>query len=299
MTQIRTDLAYEAHQNMPKSQKGSPDGITFEEYHQRGINATKIEILNQNAEKLTGKPQGKYITVKTERDLTPQLFKEYSQFLAQRIRELLPQEHENILIAGLGNRFITADSIGPKAISHIIVTRHIKSICPAVYKDLSLSDVAALAPGVLSQTGIESGDIIRSIIDDIRPECLIVIDALAARTLSHLACMIQLSDYGIQPGSGVNNSRTAINREKMGVPVISIGVPTVVDASALAFEMSKKLGTSVEKTDELFSDSGFECFFTLKESDLITDNMARLIGYSVNMALHSGLSYEEMLSMCS
>lgn len=296
MYNIRTDLAYEAHESAAALQKGAPDGVKLTEYDDNAIAATKIEILNKAGEKLTGKPCGKYITVKTERAFTPRHFKKYSEFLARRIRELLPEEHENVLIAGLGNRFITADSIGPKAVSHIIVTRHIKSICPTIYRDLSLSDVSALTPGVLAQTGIESGDIVKCIIDDVKPSCLIAIDALASRTLSHLACMIQLSDYGIEPGSGVNNSRTALNREKMGIPVISIGIPTVLDASELAVDMGKKSGIGFPQNAE---QDGFECFITLKESDAITDNMAKLIGYSVNLALHTTLSYEEMLSMCS
>lgn len=296
MYNIRTDLAYEAHENAAAVQKGMLDGVKISEYDDGAIAATKIEILNQSGEKLTGKPCGKYITVKTERVFTPRRFKEYSEFLARRIRELLPEEHENVLIAGLGNRFITADSIGPKAVSHIIVTRHIKSICPTIYRDLSLSDVSALAPGVLAQTGIESGDIVKCIVDDIKPSCLIAVDALASRTLSHLACMIQLSDYGIEPGSGVNNSRTALNRERMGIPVISIGVPTVLDASELALDMGEKSGIGFPQNGER---DGFECFITLKESDAITDNLAKLIGYSINLALHTTLSYEEMLSMCS
>lgn len=296
MPDIRTDMAYEAHQNAMRIHKGDIDGVKIEKYSGCDISATKIEILNEMGEKTTGKPRGKYITVQTEKDFTPHHFKVYSEFLSHRIRELLPNEIENVLIAGLGNRFITADSVGPKAISHVIVTRHIRSICPTIYRDLSLSDVAALAPGVLSQTGIESGDIIKSIVDDIRPSCLIAIDALASRALSHLACMIQLSDYGIEPGSGVNNSRIALTKEKMGIPVISIGVPTVVDASAMALELASQLGVSAQ---ELNSKDGFECFITLKESDVMTDNMAKLIGYSVNLALHNTLTYEEMLSMCS
>jgi len=292
---IRTDMAYEVHQNILASGKGKPDGIIMEEFSDDGIMATTIQITNESGEKASGKPKGKYITVKTERDFTPKHFRMYSEFLARRIRELLPSDAENILIAGLGNRFITADSVGPKAISHVIVTRHIRSICPTIYRDLSLSEVAALAPGVLSQTGIESGDIIKSIIDDIKPSCLIVIDALASRSLSHLSCMIQLSDHGIEPGSGVNNARLALTEEKMGVPVISIGVPTVVDISETAPDMARKLGIVYDNQ----KGNGLECFITLKESDMITDNMAKLIGYSINLALHTALTYEEMLSMCS
>lgn len=294
MLNIRTDMAFEVHQNILSSSKSQIDGVKVEKIDFNGIEGTKIEILDHRGEKSTGKPIGKYITVKTEYDLTPQHFKMYSEFLSGQIKELLPKNAKNILIAGLGNRFITADSIGPKAISHIIVTRHIKSICPSVYRDLSLSDVAALAPGVLSQTGIESGDIIKSIINDINPSCLIVIDALASSNISHLSCMVQLSSNGIEPGSGVNNSRTALTCDNMGIPVISIGVPTVVDISCLAPDIASRIAPQKDK----YSDN-FECFITLKESDIITDNMARLIGYSVNMALHSSLTYEEMLSMCS
>ncbi len=288
MADIRTDLAYEAHQSVSSIHKGSIDGVKFHEYRDNGISATKIEITNAAGESITGKARGKYITIKTQKDFTPQHFKTYSEFVSKRIRELLPAECNSVLIAGLGNRFITADSIGPKAISHIIVTRHIKSMCPSLYTDLSLGEVAALTPGVLSQTGIESSDIIKSVINDIKPSCLIAIDALASRTFSHLACMLQLSDCGIAPGSGVNNSRAALNSQTMGIPVVSIGVPTVIDASSIASDLAKDA-----------HENDFECFITLKESDIITDNMAKLIGYSVNLALHGTLSYEEMLSMCS
>ena len=294
MHNIRTDMAYEAHRTA--SAKGDVKGVKYDTYAEKGICASKIEILNRDGEKATGKPCGTYITVKVEKSLTPQHLRIYSEFLSERIKQLIPQNTENVLIAGLGNRFITADSIGPKAISHIIVTRHIKSICPTIYNDLSLSEVAALAPGVLAQTGIESGAIIKSIVDDIKPSCLIVIDALATQSFSHLSSMVQLSNHGIHPGSGVHNARYELTKESMGIPVISIGVPTVIDASLLAADIAGRLGAD---SSSVIDDDEFECFITLKESDIIADNMAKLIAYSVNLALHNTLSFEEMVSLCT
>ena len=299
MYNIRTDMAYEAHKTACDKVGGQIDGVIYEEYSHQSISASKIEILNEKGEKTTGKQRGKYITAKIGKDFTPSNFKIYSEFLSKQIKEILPQEIENILIAGLGNRFITADSVGPKAVSHIIVTRHIKSISPTLYSDLSLGEVSAIAPGVLAQTGIESGEIIKSVINDISPSCLIVIDALATQSFSHLSCVVQISDCGIQPGSGVYNSRFAITKESMGIPVIAIGVPTVIDVSSLAEDFCGKQDIFTQEGSSPASDNALECFITLKESDLITDNMAKLIAYSLNLALHSGLSFEEMVSLCS
>lgn len=298
MYNIRTDMAYEAHKTACEQSGGRVDGVIFEEYSYCGINASRVEILNEHGERATGKQCGKYITAKLGKNFAPSNFKIYSEFISSQIRELMPSKSENVLIAGLGNRFITADSIGPKSVSHVIVTRHIKSICPSVYKDLSLGEVSALAPGVLAQTGIESGEIIKSVINDIAPSCLVVVDALATHTFSHLSCVVQISDCGIQPGSGIYNSRFALTKESMGIPVISIGVPTVIDASSLVSDMYEKAesGKSNETPD---INGSLECFITLKESDLITDNMAKLIGYSLNLALHKNLSFEEMVSLCS
>jgi len=292
-------MAYEAHKAACDRTGGTLDGVIYREYSHKSINASKIEILNESGEKATGKKQGRYITAKIGKEFAPSDFKTYSEFLSRQISELLPQKTENVLIAGLGNRFITADSVGPKAVSHIIVTRHIKTISPAIYRDLSLGEVSAIAPGVLAQTGIESGEIIKSVLNDISPSCLIVIDALATQSFSHLSCVVQISDCGIQPGSGVYNSRFAITKESMGVPVIAIGVPTVIDASSLAADIFGKRGIHPQSDEEQFHDDSLECFITLKESDLITDNMAKLIAYSLNLSLHNGLSFEEMVSLCS
>lgn len=296
MYNIRTDMAYEAHKTACAKSGGKIDGVIFTEYPHPTIYASKIEILNELGERETGKPQGTYITAKMSEEFAPSDLKVYSAFISERIKELLPSNCTTILIAGLGNRFITADSVGPKAVSHIIVTRHINSICPTVCKNLSLGDVAALAPGVLAQTGIESGEIIRSVIRNIKPSCLIAIDALATQSFSHLYYVVQLSDSGIRPGSGVYNSRFALTKETMGIPVISIGVPTVIDASGLATDISKRIESDTSSNQ--FADNP-ECFITLKESDIITDNMAKLIAYSLNLALHKNMSFEEMLSLCS
>lgn len=292
-------MAYEAHQAACKKTGGKIDGVFYEEYSHQSIQASKIEILNKIGEKETGKPKGKYITVKAAGNFTPYDYKVYSVFLSERIKELLPDNCKSTLIAGLGNRFITADSVGPKAVSHIIVTRHIKSIYPSVYNELSLSDVAALAPGVLSQTGIESGEIIKSVIRDISPSCLIVIDALATQSFSHLSYVVQLADCGIHPGSGVYNSRFALTKETMGIPVISIGIPTVIDISDVLTDIPQELSPQGNDNLSNHERDDLEYFITLKESDIITDNMSKLVAYSLNLALHSNMSFEEMLSLCS
>ena len=214
--------------------------------------------------------------------------------LAGQLRKLFPADFSGTaLVVGLGNYDITADSIGPKAVEKVVVTRHLRTLNPQLYESAGFGDLCAFAPGVLGQTGMESAEIVRSIVEAVRPSLIVAIDALASRRLARLATTVQLCDTGIYPGAGVSNRRSELSAETLGVPVISIGVPTVVDAATLAYDL---LGENAdEKTAAaLLAGDGKDMFITLKESDVITKQTARLLGFSINRAFHGELSVEEM-----
>ena len=204
---------------------------------------------------------------------------------------MLPKEG-TILIAGIGNETITPDALGPKSADNILATRHITGELKRSLGLSGLRSVAVLAPGVLGQTGIETGELIKSVVESIKPSAVIVIDALASRSLSRLGCTIQISDAGISPGSGVGNHRLSLNKETMGIPVIGIGVPTVVDAQTLALELIPEAKLSYQQKG-LVSPRGEQMIVTPREIDLLIERASRLVGMSLNCALHKGLSVED------
>ena len=210
--------------------------------------------------------------------------------LAALIETLLPplDSAAPVLIAGLGSRSITPDAVGPRSADHVIATRHLISRSPEFFA--SWRPVSVLAPGVLGQTGVETGEIVRGVLDHVRPRAVIAIDALAAGRLSRLVRTVQLADTGIVPGSGVNNARTALDRQTLGVPVVSIGVPTVADGGSLAHEIAQQLdGAQCEALDDLSQ----PFIITTRDIDREVADTARLIGYAVNMALQH-ISVEEI-----
>jgi spore protease len=191
----------------------------------------------------------------------------------------------------LGNENITPDSIGPKTVEKLLVTRHIETIDSMLFKSAGFGCVAAISPGVLGQTGIESAEIIKSICANIKPICVIVIDSLASRRLNRLATTVQLSDGGISPGSGVANKRAELSERTLGVPVVSIGVPTVVDAATLAYDLLEEhLGTDesfASEIEQLLVGEGKNMFVTPKDNDIIAEETAKLLSASINIALHN------------
>lgn len=306
MYQPRTDLALEAHEIAKKSQT-TLEGVVFKEEYIENFKMTRVEIISEQGSEITGKPCGKYLTLHTGGvcNQTSDTIIRASRALSTLIKELVEKNVENnspVLIAGLGNVTITADAIGPKSLEHVIVTRHIKKSSPALFEELGLFDIAALSPGVLSQTGVETTEIIKSVVDKICPSVVIAIDSLASKNLERLATTIQLSNTGISPGSGMGNRRVELNTSTLGIPVISIGIPTVVDAGTLAFGIlektlkNKKLSNDVENTLEELT-KGMNYFVTPKDTDLIIGHMSKIIGYGINLAFHKNLGYEEMVSL--
>ncbi len=287
---FRTDLAVEAIENH-KSAAALPH-VRQSDRTLEGFAVHEVRILSEDAAREIGKPQGRYLTleldalIRREEDAFPRACKALSTLL----RELLPHPNDGpVLIAGLGNRMITPDAIGPQTADHVIATRHLVAQSPAIFADWR--PVSALAPGVLGQTGVETGEVICGVLDRVRPAAVIAVDALAAGRLSRLLRTVQLADTGITPGAGVGNARAALNKETLGVPVIAVGVPTVVDGATLAHEISSQLG---QPACEALDDLSQPVMITTRDIDREVADISRMIGYAVNMALHPHLSVADI-----
>lgn len=287
---FRTDLAVEAIENH-KTAAALPH-VRQSDRTLEGFAVHEVRILSEDAAREIGKPQGRYLTleldalIRREEDAFPRACKALSTLL----RELLPHPNDGpVLIAGLGNRMITPDAIGPQTADHVIATRHLVAQSPAIFADWR--PVSALAPGVLGQTGVETGEVICGVLDRVRPSAVIAVDALAAGRLSRLLRTVQLADTGITPGAGVGNARAALNKETLGVPVIAVGVPTVVDGATLAHEISSQLG---QPDCEALDDLSQPVMITTRDIDREVADISRMIGYAVNMALHPHLSVADI-----
>ena len=287
---FRTDLAVEAIENH-KTAAALPH-VRQSDRTLEGFAVHEVRILSEDAAREIGKPQGRYLTleldalIRREEEAFPRACKALSTLL----RELLPHPNDGpVLIAGLGNRMITPDAIGPQTADHVIATRHLVAQSPDIFADWR--PVSALAPGVLGQTGVETGEVICGVLDRVRPAAVIAVDALAAGRLSRLLRTVQLADTGITPGAGVGNARAALNKETLGVPVIAVGVPTVVDGATLAHEISSQLG---QPACEALDDLSQPVMITTRDIDREVADISRMLGYAVNMALHPHLSVADI-----
>ena len=290
----RTDLAVEQRELFGEDIKG----VDYSVEDVGGLRIERLSINTERASQLLKKPTGTYITAELPpltdnvRDTDERL-----TALADEIKKLLPV-HGLVLVAGLGNIEITPDALGPKAASKVMATRHISGeIARSTGLD-RLRAVAVMNTGVTGQTGIETGELLLGVIKRIRPTALIVIDALASRRLERLGCTVQISDTGISPGAGVGNHRFRIDSSTMGVPVIAIGVPTVVDALTLAFDLldidDEKRGMELSRE---VSPEGRAMVVTPKEVDLLIERASRLISLSINYALQSDIDIDDLLDL--
>lgn len=285
MKSFRTDLAIELNDIHSKQL----EGINLSEEKFNDLKISKVDIQTEEASFKIGKPIGVYYTV----DIPPlknfvSLNENEIELISQKIKTFLSLDEKLVLVVGLGNRDITPDSLGPRTISKIISTRHIKLDIELNDKFHHLNSVAAIAPGVLGQTGIEISEIIKSLVDKIRPNLVIVVDALVSQNINRLGSTIQISNSGISPGSGVMNPRKEISQDILGVPIISIGVPTVVDAKTLVKDMS----------DEKESDFK-PMIVTPKEIDNIIKNASDILSLIINKTLQNNLSIDEIKSLIS
>jgi len=299
MKQIRTDLAMESSEAA-----GRIPGVSIASWEESGVLITEVVIETEESAKSLSKPMGKYITLECEgvRTRDPMAYDALSSILAEEITRLLPPDENGspALIVGLGNRMVTPDALGPKTIEGVLVTRHLLTELPDE-TDERLSSVCCVCPGVLGVTGIETMESVKSIVSAVKPRVIICIDALAARASKRVGVSIQLSDVGIQPGSGVGNHRRAITKEELGVPVIAIGMPTVVYASTIArdalYLMSE--GEAEEEmldriTKTLFENEIGEMIVTPREIDDMIEDAAGLIARAINISLQDHLSPAEL-----
>lgn len=289
MLTIRTDLAVEARE---LKGTGKLEGIRESQDNRNGVEVETVEVLDNRGAEAIGKPVGKYVTLTPERNFarTPEAFENAAQVLAECLRMLMGGVNGTVLVVGLGNSAITPDNLGPLTVKKTLVTRHLVDAAPQHFG--SFRRVAALETGVLGSTGIESAEIIRAVTEDIRPDAVIAVDALASRRLSRVCTTVQLTDTGITPGSGVGNARSELSRETLGIPVIAAGVPTVVDAATLCADLMESGG--MEAPDpKILSEYGGE-IVTPRDIDARIADMSRLLAAAVNLALHENLTLADV-----
>lgn len=279
MRSIRTDLAQEAHQFY-----GEIQGVDSREMTCEGYEAHMVQVHTPQAAQALGKPVGTYVTVELDGLLRREEagFSRAVEAVAGLLAPMLP-ETGLALVVGLGNRAMTPDLVGPRAVDFTMVTRHLVEALPQFSH---LRAVAALAAGVLGTTGVESGALVQAVVDKLHPSCVIAVDALASRSVERLCRTVQLADTGIVPGSGVGNHRYALSRDTLGVPVVSLGVPTVVDGATLIQDL---LGENAPEETP-----GRELFVTPREVDSRVADLARVLGYAISRALNPSLSVEEL-----
>ena len=285
----RTDLALEAQElwQEDSANVSKLPGVIARTYEQRGISVTAIEVTNKQGEQALGKPRGRYTTL-TLTDFSDQHPDSFSQTVHAIAQELMPllssfSPHAPVLVAGLGNRFITPDSIGPQVHRSIFVTRHLVAQLPDAFG--SFRPVASLCAEVLGNTGVESGEVVASVCQTLHPACVIAVDALACRSVHRLCSTIQITDTGIVPGSGVGNHRYALTKEHLGIPVIALGVPTVIDSATLAADLASESTPPSEYQD---------LFVTPRDIDSKAAQLSKRIAYGINLALHSDMTIEEL-----
>lgn len=283
---LRTDLALEKRELLGREE---PEGVESEESDQGGVKFTKIRVINEKGSEALGKPIGTYITAEI-----PELMKnpvtddDMIEAVAAQLRSLLPNEG-SILAVGLGNTRITPDAVGPKSVSMVLATRHIGKELSDEIGLGALRSVAGFVPGVLGRTGLEAAESVKGLVGAVSPSAIIVVDALAARKLSRLGTTIQISDIGIIPGSGVGNARKEITERSVGVPVISVGIPTVVDVGTLVADLT---GSNSEIPSE-----SRDMIITPREIDIVIERASELIGMSINKALQPDISVDEMMML--
>jgi spore protease len=318
---FRTDLVLEAHEIfLQTSELPELEGVVTKHQSQEGIDISVTDILTPDAATKLGKGQGKYLTIEALglREKNEELETRLVKVLGQELQGLLNLNSDSkVLVVGLGNWNVTPDSLGPSVVEKIYVTRHLKAMYPDKIGP-GFRDVCAIAPGVLGLTGIETGEIIFGIVQRIRPDVVIAIDALAARSLHRLNTTIQISDTGIYPGSGVGNTRQGVTRENLGIPVIALGVPTVVDAATLTGDVLDLLIRAAQNEVKIPGDirimlSALEKFsvedkkqlikevltpevgilmVTPKEVDRLLKDISDLLANGLNAALHPRVAQE-------
>lgn len=303
---VRTDLALEAREMCMEEAKKEAhiDGVEADIQKDENVTVTKIKITNQNGAKALGKPRGNYITVEAPNlKYSVDEYEKASEKIAEALGEMIDvTDGRPVLAVGLGNSEITPDALGPAVTAKLIVTRHMKAHLGNCF-GTDFSNVCAIAPGVLGNTGIETAAVIRGVADEVKPGVIIAIDALAARSTERISTTIQISDTGIRPGAGVGNRREILNEETLGVKVLSIGVPTVVDAATIAADcIEKALKDELCKSEReslasrLFSENASGLVVTPKDIDYVIERASKTVANGINLAVHKNLTLEDIES---
>ena len=302
--QVRTDLALEARESIGEAES-ELRGVSVEEYYREteDVRVTKVTIDTKNAAKTMGKPMGIYVTMEAPAMVEPDedYHREISKCLAEELLKLLPEgeEEQNILVVGLGNREVTADALGPQTVDNLYITRHIvREYGKAAYSCNRMPLLSALEPGVMAKTGMETAEIVKGVVSETKPDILIVVDALAARSTKRLNRTIQITNTGIQPGSGVGNHRNALTKESLGVPVIAIGIPTVVDSATIVMDAMEKLLEGEENVDAVKYMSRQQppfpelnnMYMTGKDIDAVIKRISFTVSEGINIAMEMRMS---------
>lgn len=323
---IRTDLALEAQELFRQQamkermeEKGQPPGVEVENAGDEEIKITRVRVTSPTGEASIGKPMGNYITLEVPRlrENDQSLYENTCKAMAKELAGILKLgEKSTVLVVGLGNWNITPDALGPKVISSMMITRHLLQYVPEEV-DEGVRPVCAIAPGVLGITGIETGEIVKGIVDKVKPDAIIAIDALASRKMERVSTTIQLADTGIAPGSGVGNKRMELSKATLGIPVIAIGVPTVVDAATMAndtidlvmdslikettqgtefYNMLKNIDRDEKQQliQQVLNPYIGNLIVTPKEIDNIIEKISKVIANGLNIALHQGITLQDV-----
>lgn len=300
MLERRTDLALEARESFPKDDVEisgvslDKETVIIDDKRNIRLDISTVKIMNEAGAKKMNKPQGSYITIESGdiSELSDECMEKVSAEIGKSIEQLAGVLHEKkIMVAGLGNRYVTADSLGPIVVDNLNITRHFaKEYGVEFLGKIGMGEVCAISPGVMAQTGMEAAEILESVADSVKPDVLIVIDALAARSVKRVTSTIQITDTGINPGSGVGNHRVGINEDSIGVKVISIGVPTVVEAEVIVSdrieEFMKKQNFNDNEIQQFIMNMGQteinNMYVTPKNIDETVRDMGELVAMSIN-----------------
>lgn len=321
MYSVRTDLAIERRDIYESENKKTITGVRVEDEDYDDVKVTTVHIENEEGEKNMGKPIGKYVTIEMP-ELTQYdgvIMDQVAHVLSGSLEKMIKlNDNSTTLVVGLGNIAVTPDALGPKVVKRLMITRHLKNLIPEDI-DEDIRPVCAIAPGVLGTTGIETGEIIKSLVDKIKPDLVICIDALSSRSLKRVAKTIQVSNTGIAPGAGVGNNRMEINEKAIGVPVIAIGVPTVVNAATVANDamdlvLDEMISESTEGKEFYSMLKGIDknkkgdliksllrpymgdLMVTPKEVDEIIDFLSKIVANGINLALQPTMMIDEINS---
>lgn len=281
----RTDLALEARELWQESAKETTklSGVKAVKTKREGYPVTNVQILDQRGAESLGKPVGEYLTIDftTFWQRKPDFFDRAVRAVGGELKAMVPPEGA-ALVVGLGNDAMTPDAIGPETLRHLLVTRHLISAMPRQFS--GFRPVAAFASGVLGTTGVESAEAVRALVRETKPDFVIVVDALAARRTGRVCTTVQLSNTGIVPGSGVGNHRAALNEKTLGVPVFSVGVPTVVDAATLAADLLEESGIT-ELDEKRLRGKNRLLTVTPRDIDQQVRDLSKVVGFGINWAL--------------